>query len=208
VTDPASVPSIAAAIEAALQPLLVANGGTTFKVVDHWSGDLSAAAAVENLTAQALNKAPGALIAFEGELADDDVTTVSGTSETAAGSTWSVIVFATTAGQTAKRAALGAAPVLGAYELVDPALGALNSLVIDGLLRVERLHYAGTRWFAAKRGQLAALALRFKALREAPQATPPDPSADFTSVRTTEALEPVDGETVPPTLDPFATFDS
>jgi len=207
-TDLASIPSIALAIEAALQPLLVANGGTTFKVLDHWTGDLSAAAAVENLTAQALNKAPGAFIAFEAELADDDVATVSGTSETAAGSTWSVIVFATSAGQTAKRAALGAAPVLGAYELIDPVVGALNSLVIAGLLRVERLHYVGTRWFAAKRGALGALAVRFRATREAPQAEPPDDSVDFTAVRATETLAPADGETVPPSLTPFITFDS
>jgi hypothetical protein len=201
----ASLDSIATAIEAALAPLLVANGGATFHALAHWSGDLSAAAAVDNLTAQALNQAPACFIALEGEAADDVATTTSGDSETDAGSTWSIIVVATGVGQTAKRAQLGAPGIVGAYALVDPVLGRLNSLVIDGLVRVERLHYAGTRWFAAKRGALYALALRFKALREAPQATLADPSVPYAGTTAGILLEGTD-DPVPASLTPFLVF--
>jgi hypothetical protein len=202
----ATILTIAAAIETALAAVKVtATPAGVFKLVDHWAGDLGPTNAAANITALAGNQVPAALIALEGEGAGDDVTTIAGEPETVGASTWSVIVVATGAGQTAKRAQLGATGVTGAYGLVQPVLDVLNGLEIADLIRVERLQYTGLRWFASERGKLYALALRFVARRQIQPADVVDGSVEFVGLTGNMNLTGTEDD-VPDELVPFDSF--
>ena len=173
----ATLSSINAAIMAALTPLQCPDGGIVadsrpFAYVGHWCGEITRERGVDP---EALAQFPCALLHWPGEKNSNggDLTTMDGDGEDAAQSDWVVYVGVEDV-RGAESLVVGASGVPGALALSDLVIGALDGLLIDGLLRSGRLYYTGAAPFVVARGKWYVAALTFFAKRSPDRVAPPD----------------------------------
>lgn len=132
-------------------------------------------------------KFPCALVRFNGETSTRVVKTWGGDTEETGTASWDVLV-ACEDPQSIDSGMRGTASAPGLLRLVDAALAAVNALAVTGLFQYQPVRYVATRPELVVRNAVYVYAVALEAVREAPQATNPDPAASLPYVN------PIDGD--------------
>jgi hypothetical protein len=197
----ATIDQIDDAIDAALRPLLIVNGGP-FALLDKFTaGDVSK---TDGVAQEVLKRSPAMLVAWDGEKGTDDLELLTGAAETVGMSTFTVLVIL----QETRATALGLKGAVGQpgiYRLTSIVRDTLNNLVIDGLVRNGRLAYVGAVPVLFKRGQVYVTAVRFTAAAVVGDAAVPDSSVPLLGLTGHEHLHDEAGPAAG-APDPIVTF--
>lgn len=183
----ADLDTIGPALFAALAPLkrTAATPTALFEDVDYYADDTHS---LDEFAEAMLNRAPCALLAFDGEINDPshEAVTTAGETLDVGRASWSVYVAVSDPrGDEAALTSVAGQP--GLLKLCKAVRDALNRLPIADTWGIAELRYKGTRKVLVRRGQLCVYALRFESLAVLGRA---DPASDSIPVHT---LDRVDG---------------
>ena len=177
----ATLATIDAALYAALTPLQCPSGGIVadarpFAYVGRWVGEIA-----EEQIREVCAQFPACLLRFDQETSDRVISTVGGSAEDRATSSWTVMV-AVEDPREITDAMVGSAGVPGALTLIGLVNTTINALLTTDAWHWRRLRYADTRPMLIKRGALYVYGARYESMRVAEDTTPTDTSVDLADI--------------------------